>query len=254
MYLPQEVQYCITALEAAGFAAYAVGGCVRDSLLGLTPADYDLCTDAAPEEIARVFAGHQLLHHGEKHGTVGVVLDGQVFEITTFRTEGGYEDARHPGWVAFVKTVEEDLARRDFTVNAMAYTPRQGLIDPFGGQKDLQDKILRTVGDPEARFREDALRILRGARFSARFALTPEPVTMETMYKLAPLMDNLARERVFEELCKLLCAATAEDLLRFAPLLTQVIPELAPAVGFQQHSPLASQRPCAQRSSRSSWP
>ena len=237
MYLPQEVQYCITALEAAGFAAYAVGGCVRDSLLGLTPADYDLCTNAAPEEIAQVFAGHQLLHHGEKHGTVGVVLDGQVFEITTFRTEGGYEDARHPGWVAFVKTVEEDLARRDFTVNAMAYNPRQGLIDPFGGQKDLQDKILRTVGDPEARFREDALRILRGARFSARFALTPEPVTMETMYKLAPLMDNLARERVFEELCKLICAATAEDLLRFAPLLTQVIPELAPAVGFQQHSP-----------------
>lgn len=237
MYLPQAVQYCITALEAAGFEAYAVGGCVRDSLLGLTPADYDLCTNATPEEISQVFASHHLLHHGEKHGTVGVVLDGQVYEITTFRTEGGYEDARHPGWVAFVKTVEEDLARRDFTINAMAYNPRHGLADPFGGQADLQNKILRTVGDPEARFREDALRILRGARFSARFGLIPEPATMNTMMLLAPLMDSLARERVFEELCKLICAATAEDLLRFAPILTQAIPELQPSVGFQQHSP-----------------
>ena len=237
MYLPREVQYCITSLKAAGFEAYAVGGCVRDALLGLTPADYDLCTNATPAEISRVFADHQLLHHGEKHGTVGVVLDGQVYEITTFRTEGGYEDARHPGWVAFVKTVEEDLARRDFTVNAMAYNPKQGLADPFGGQADLQNKILRTVGDPQSRFQEDALRILRGARFSARFGLTPDPATMTTMVQLAPLMDNLARERVFDELCKLICAATAEDLLRFAPVLTQVIPELQPSVGFQQHSP-----------------
>ena len=237
MYLPQEVQYCITSLEAAGYCAYAVGGCVRDSLLGLTPADYDLCTDARPEAIAQVFSGQQLLHHGQKHGTVGVVLNDQVFEITTFRTEGGYEDARHPGWVSFVKNVEDDLARRDFTVNAMAYNPTQGFIDPFGGQKDLHDKILRTVGDPADRFREDALRILRGARFSARFRLTPEAKTMDAMVQLAPSLDRIARERVFEELCKLLKAATAEDLLRFAPLLTQVIPELAPVVGFEQHSP-----------------
>ena len=237
MYLPQEVQYCITSLEAAGFEAYAVGGCVRDALLGLIPADYDLCTNATPEEISRVFARHQLLHHGEKHGTVGVVLEEQVYEITTFRTEGGYEDARHPGWVAFVKTVEEDLARRDFTINAMAYNPRHGLVDPFGGQADLQNKILRTVGDPQARFQEDALRILRGARFSARFGLTPAPATINAMMLLAPLMDSLARERVFEELCKLICVATAEDLLQFAPILTQVIPQLQPSVGFQQHSP-----------------
>ena len=237
MHLPQTVQYCIHALEAAGYQAYAVGGCVRDSLLGLTPADYDLCTSAAPEEISRVFRAHQLLHHGQKHGTVGVVLDGQVYEITTFRIEGGYEDSRHPDWVTFVSHVEEDLARRDFTVNAMAYNPKTGYIDPFGGRQDLEKHILRTVGDPEARFREDALRILRGARFSARFRLTPEPATKAAMEHLAPLMDNLARERVFEELCKLLCSATAEDLLTFAPLLTQVIPELAPVVGFEQHSP-----------------
>ena len=237
MKLPQAVQYCITALEAAGFRVFAVGGCVRDSLLGLTPADFDLCTSAKPQDIARVFASHQLLHHGEKHGTIGVVLDGEVFEITTFRTEGGYEDARHPNWVDFVENVEEDLARRDFTVNAMAYNPSTGYVDPFGGQQDLERKILRTVGDPEARFREDALRILRGARFSARFRLTPEPVTLSAMEALAPLMENLARERVFDELCKLLLSASAEDLLKFVPLLTQVLPELAPSVGFQQHSP-----------------
>ena len=237
MLLPQAVQYCIEALEAAGFEAYAVGGCVRDSLLGLTPADFDLCTNAKPQEICQVFATHQLLHHGQKHGTVGVVLDGQVFEITTFRTEGGYEDARHPGWVDFVTNVEEDLARRDFTVNAMAYNPKIGYIDPFGGQQDLKDHILRTVGDSETRFREDALRILRGTRFSARFRLTPEPATMEAMVRLAPLLDKIARERVFEELCKLLLSATTEDLLTFVPVLTQAIPELAPCVNFQQHTP-----------------
>ena len=237
MKLPQAVQYCIAALEAAGFQAYAVGGCVRDSLLGLTPADYDLCTDAKPEETAQVFAAHQLLYHGQKHGTVGVVLDHEVFEITTFRTEGGYEDARHPDWVEFVSHVEQDLARRDFTVNAMAYNPKTGYIDPFGGQQDLEKKILRTVGDPETRFREDALRILRGARFSARFQLKPESATYDAMLRLAPLMGNLARERVFEELCKLLIWANWEDLLTFAPLITQVIPELATSIGFQQHSP-----------------
>ena len=237
MRLPRTVQYCIHALEAAGFEAYAVGGCVRDSLLGLTPADYDLCTNATPEQTARVFAAHQLLHHGQKHGTVGVVLDGQVFEITTFRTEGGYEDSRHPDWVKFVPDPESDLARRDFTINAMAYNPKTGYLDPFGGQEDLRRGILRTVGDPETRFREDALRILRGARFSARFRLTLDPATKAAMVKLAPLLDKIARERVFEELCKLLLSATAEDLLTFSPLLAQVIPELAPSVGFQQHSP-----------------
>ena len=237
MKLPENVLYCIRQLEAAGYQAYAVGGCVRDSLLGLIPADYDLCTDAKPEEICRVFAGHQLLHHGEKHGTVSVVLENQVYEITTFRTEGGYADARHPGWVDFVSHVEEDLARRDFTVNAMAYNPKTGYVDPFGGQQDMQAHILRAVGDPEVRFREDALRILRGARFSARFRLVPEEATMRAMANLASLLDKIARERVFEELCKLLIHATAQDLLTFAPLLTQVIPELAPCVGFEQHNP-----------------
>ena len=210
---------------------------MRDSLLDLTPADFDLCTNAKPQEICQVFATHQLLHHGQKHGTVGVVLDGQVFEITTFRTEGGYTDGRHPDRVSFVSTIEEDLARRDFTVNAMAYAPGEGFIDPWGGRADLQNKVLRAVGEPKVRFQEDALRILRGVRFAVRFGLTPDEKTEQAMFETAPLMDKLARERVFDELCKLLPLVTAEDLLRYAPVITQAIPELKESLNFDQHSP-----------------
>ena len=237
MQLPKNVLYCMKALEDEGHSAYAVGGCVRDSLLGLVPHDYDLCTSATPEQTARVFAQHALVRSGEKHGTIGVVLEGQVYEITTFRTEGGYSDCRHPDQVTFVNNVEADLARRDFTVNAIAYSPALGYIDPFGGQEDLKNNILRTVGDPEARFTEDALRILRGVRFAARFGLTPESQTEKAMIRLAHLLDQLAPERVFSEICNLLMHASAEDLIRFAPVLTRVIPELEALVGFQQHSP-----------------
>ena len=237
MKLPQDVSQCICRLENAGYATYAVGGCVRDALLGIQPHDYDLCTAATPEQTQQVFNGQRLVLAGLKHGTVGVVTDGGVVEITTFRTEGGYQDSRHPDWVEFVSTVEEDLARRDFTVNAMAWSSSRGLADPFGGRTDLEQKRLRAVGDPELRFREDPLRILRGVRFAVRFGLAVDPETETTMFRLAPLMDNLARERVFEELCKLLPLVSAADLLRFTPVLTAVIPELAPAVGFDQHSP-----------------
>ena len=237
MYLPEYVLTCMAALTDAGHQVYAVGGCVRDSLLGITPHDYDLCTDATAEQMHRVFSDYRLVTSGEKHGTVGVVINGQVVEITTFRTEGGYTDSRHPDWVKFVPHVEPDLARRDFTVNAMAFHPATGYIDPFGGQADLQNRILRAVGDPATRFTEDALRILRGVRFSVRFSLMPEKDTLEAMNALAPRMEHLARERVFEELCKLLPLVKADDLLHFSPVLTQVIPELAPCIGFQQHTP-----------------
>lgn len=237
MFLPNPVLECMHALENAGFCAYAVGGCVRDSLLGQIPHDYDLCTDATPNQICEVFSAYSLVRSGEKHGTIGVVIDKTVYEITTFRTEGGYKDSRHPDWVRFVPTVEEDLARRDFTVNAMAYSPHRGLVDPWGGKADLQAHILRAVGDPATRFSEDALRILRGVRFAVRFGLTPEPETENAMFQLSPLMDKLARERVFDELCKLILSVRAKDLLHFAPILTQVIPELSPSVGFLQHSP-----------------
>ena len=237
MRLPEPVLRCIRMLADAGFPAYAVGGCVRDSLLGLTPHDYDLCTCAKPEQIAGVFREFTLVRSGEKHGTIGVVMDGEVYEITTFRTEGGYDDSRHPGWVHFVPNLEEDLKRRDFTVNAMAYHPEQGYIDPWGGQADLKNKVLRAVGDPTTRFTEDALRILRGVRFSVRYGLIPEENTMDAMVTLAPRLAYLARERVFEELCKLLPLVNTQDLLLFAPILTQAIPELQKLVGFDQHNP-----------------
>ncbi len=237
MTLPESVSSCIALLENAGHAAWCVGGCVRDHCLGRQPADYDLCTSALPEETERVFAAFPLVLAGKKHGTVGVVREDGVVEITTFRTEGSYNDNRHPDWVRFVPRVEEDLARRDFTVNAMAWSPTRGFADPFGGREDLQNKVLRAVGDPVKRFREDSLRILRGIRFAVRYGLTVEESTMTAMLSEAPLMKNLARERVFEELCKLLPLVTAEDLLRFAPILGAVLPPVGAEIGFQQHSP-----------------
>ena len=237
MFLPEPVRHCLDLLERSGFRGYAVGGCVRDSLLGLVPHDYDLCTDATPEQTVRIFQQFPLVRSGEKHGTIGVVMNGSVIEITTFRTEGAYLDNRHPDRVDFVTDIKADLARRDFTVNAMAYSPREGYIDPWGGQEDLQNRVLRAVGDPATRFGEDSLRILRGVRFAVRFHLTPDPQTLSAMLQLAPLMENLARERVFDELCKLLPLASAADLKQFASILTQVVPELAPCVDFNQHSP-----------------
>ena len=234
MFLPDYVKVCIDTLEQAGFQAWAVGGCVRDSILGLTPNDYDLCTDALPEQTEAVFSGYPLILNGKKHGTVGVILGGNVVEITTFRTEGEYLDNRHPEWVEFVPDIKKDLARRDFTVNAMAWSPTRGFADPFGGREDLKNHILRAVGDPELRFREDSLRILRGARFAVKYWLTPEKATEQAMQELAPLMDNLARERVFYELCKLILLADADDLQRFAPVITQVLPELKPQLHYDQ--------------------
>ena len=237
MYLPENIQNCINLLENAGFAAYAVGGCVRDACLGLTPHDYDLCTSALPEQTEEVFRDYRLVLAGEKHGTVTVITEDGPVEITTFRTEGGYRDNRHPDWVEFLSEIEGDLARRDFTVNAMAYSPKRGFADPFGGRADLENHILRSVGDPVSRFREDSLRILRGVRFAARFDLTPEENTLNAMLSQRHLMEQLARERAFDELCKLLVVAKAGDITRFARILAAVIPELAPMIGFDQHSP-----------------
>ena len=237
MFLPESIAEIINALEAAGFSAYAVGGCVRDACLGLVPHDYDLCTSALPEQTEAVFRDRRLVLAGKKHGSIGVVTPSGVVEITTFRTEGSYRDNRHPDWVQFVPDVESDLARRDFTVNAMAYSPTRGYADPFGGREDLRKGILRAVGDPEKRFQEDALRILRGVRFAVRFGLKVDAATEQAMFSQAARMDSLARERVFEELCKLLPLVTAEDLQRFAPILAAVIPELKPMIGFDQRSP-----------------
>lgn len=237
MQIPQSVQLCIDTLENAGFAAYLVGGCVRDAYLNLIPHDFDLCTNALPEQTETVFSDHKLVLAGKKHGTIGVVTDTGVVEITTFRTEGGYTDCRHPQWVEFVSDIEADLARRDFTVNAMAYSPSRGFADPFGGREDLDKGILRAVGEPSARFEEDALRILRGIRFASRYNLSVEENTRQAMFDLAPRMESLARERVFEEVNRFLQLAKAADLLTFAPILAAVIPELEQTLGFDQHSP-----------------
>ena len=237
MVLPEQIEACVRALEDAGFAAYLVGGCVRDSLMGITPHDYDVCTAALPEQTSAVFRLIRQDFTGIRHGTVKLLLPGEEIEITTFRREGDYRDGRHPDWVAFVPDVREDLARRDFTVNAIAWSPTRDFADPFGGIADLKAGVLRCVGQPETRFREDALRILRGMRFAARFGFSVEERTLAAMIALAPLTDSLARERVYEELSGFLLKAGAEDLLCFAPILSQVIPELAPTVGFRQHSP-----------------
>ena len=237
MLIPAAVARCMEALEQAGFEAYCVGGCVRDWLLGKAPHDFDLCASATPEEMKTLFHDQNLVLAGEKHGTVGVVTEEGVVEITTFRKEGTYADNRHPDRVEFVTDIRQDLARRDFTVNAMAWSPKRGLQDPFGGEADLKNGILRCVGHPETRFREDALRILRGVRFSVTYNLTPEPETERAMLALTELLDHLARERVYGEFCGFLPQITGAQLVKYAPIITQVIPELKATVGFDQHSP-----------------
>ena len=224
-------------LNQRGFSAHLVGGCVRDALMGKAPHDYDVTTAALPQEIKAAFDDVSVIETGIRHGTVTVLWEGLTVEVTTHRVDGSYADGRHPDGVTFTDSLTEDLARRDFTVNAMAYSPTRGFADPFGGQKDLQDRILRAVGDPHLRFTEDALRILRGVRFAVRYSLTPEENTLHAMKILAHRMDFLAKERIFDELCKLLPLVSAEDLCRFAPILSAAIPELAPMIGFLQHTP-----------------
>ena len=237
MVLPQDVQFCMSKLEKAGYTVYAVGGCVRDAMLGLPAKDYDLCTSATPDQIARVFEDFELVRNGEKHGTVGIVLHQKLYEITTYRTESGYADHRHPDQVIFVTDIWEDLARRDFTVNAMAFHPETGYLDPFDGKKDLFAGILRTVGNPEIRFREDGLRILRGVRFACRFRFDIDPATYEAMNRLTELLDQLAQERIAAEMNQILCYMEKGDLVRFQSIVLRVVPELKACVGFQQHSP-----------------
>lgn len=215
----------LTRLHAAGHAAYAVGGCVRDSLLGQTPHDWDLCTSATPEQVLELFGKAHCIPTGLQHGTVTVKHGGELYEITTFRTEGAYSDGRHPDHVAFVPDVKEDLARRDFTINAMAYNAEEGLIDPFGGQNDLAVGIVRAVGEPQRRFEEDALRILRLYRFAARFSFAIDPATGQAARALCRHLDCVSEERIAEELSRLL-AAPAPGAYLEAEVLAVIFPEL----------------------------
>ena len=234
--LPEKVSRIIQTLEEAGYEAYAVGGCVRDSVIGREPADWDITTSALPEQVKELF--HRTIDTGIEHGTVTVMMDREGFEVTTYRIDGEYRDHRHPEQVTFTPDLTEDLARRDFTVNAMATDLRGTVYDPFDGQADLQEGILRCVGDPERRFSEDALRILRCLRFAAVLGFSIEPETGKALMTCRNLLREMAPERVHEELTKLLCGPWAASVLRRYPdVIGAVLPEILPMVGFDQRNP-----------------
>ena len=228
----------LALLQAAGYEAWIVGGCVRDALLGLPPKDYDLTTSALPEETQRVFAAYPRIETGLRHGTVTVLLEGEPLEITTYRVDGVYSDARHPDGVTFTRSLRQDAARRDFTINAMAYAPGQGLQDFFGGQADLAQGTIRAVGRAETRFHEDALRILRALRFASVLDFTLEGETARAARACAPLLAAVSAERVSGELGKLLCGKAAGRVLRDYPdVLGGVLPEILPMVGLDHRNP-----------------
>lgn len=233
--IPHNAQLIINRLQSHGFEAYAVGGCVRDSLLGLTPHDWDICTSAKPEQIQSCFSDCKTIDIGARHGTIAVVLDHEPFEVTTYRVDGDYKDNRHPESVTFTARLREDLARRDFTINAMAYNADSGLADVFGGKKDLQNRLIRCVGNPDTRFNEDALRIIRALRFAACYEFTIESETAKAIRRNAALLQNIAAERVQIELTKLLCGKGAEAVLNdFREVFAVIIPELAETFDFDQ--------------------
>ncbi len=233
--LPAPVTGLLTRLAQAGFSAYVVGGCVRDSVLGLEPHDWDICTSALPEQLQAVFHEFHTVETGLKHGTLTVIVDRLPYEITTFRVDGNYTDHRHPDSVIFVDDLTGDLARRDFTVNAMAWSPDSGLQDPFGGQQDLSAGLIRCVGDPERRFEEDALRVLRALRFASVYDFVIEPATASALREKAPDLKAVAGERIREELLKLLCGKAAGRVLREYPeVFAEIIPEIRPMIGYNQ--------------------
>ena len=235
--LPKHVKYIIETLEQNGYEAYAVGGCVRDSILGREPNDWDITTSADPYEVKKLFS--HTIDTGLQHGTVTIMLEHVGYEVTTYRIDGDYEDSRHPKEVTFTKSLEEDLKRRDFTVNAMAYNDRDGLIDLFHGMDDIQKKVIRCVGNAEERFTEDALRIMRAVRFSAQFGYEIEPETKKAIVKLAPNLKNISAERIREELIKLL-VSDHPDYIRIAyetGITAQILPELDVCMETKQNTP-----------------
>ena len=235
--LPKHVKYIIETLEQNGYEAYAVGGCVRDSILGREPNDWDITTSADPYEVKKLFS--HTIDTGLQHGTVTIMLEHVGYEVTTYRIDGDYEDSRHPKEVTFTKSLEEDLKRRDFTVNAMAYNDRDGLIDLFHGMDDIQKKVIRCVGNAEERFTEDALRIMRAVRFSAQFGYEIELETKKAIVKLAPNLKNISAERIREELIKLL-VSDHPDYIRIAyetGITAQILPELDVCMETKQNTP-----------------
>ena len=225
--LPCDVNEILNRLEAAGYRADIVGGPVRDLIRGVEPHDFDITTSALPEETKAVFAGEKIIETGIKHGTVSLIKNGEQYEITTYRIDGEYEDSRHPKSVAFTERIEEDLARRDFTANAIAYSEKHGITDPFGGREDIEKRIIRAVGNAEKRFDEDALRIIRGIRFASTLGFTIEAETKFAMLKKSPLLLNISKERIFTEWKKLIGGESALEIIEeYKPIIDVFLPEV----------------------------
>ncbi len=239
MKLPPQVNTAFEMLEAAGYEAYLVGGAVRDYVRDNSPAkDWDITTNALPEQVEEIFTGYHLIETGLKHGTVTVVIDQEPLEITTYRVDGDYSDHRHPDSVSFTRSLKDDLERRDFTMNALAYNPRTGVVDFVGGKADIAGDLVRCVGDPDRRFQEDGLRMLRALRFASVYGMTIEAATAAAIHRNKHLLKGIAAERILVELTKMLCAQGAAGVLRdFADVLAVPIPELTPMFGFPQHNP-----------------
>ncbi len=233
--IPKPVNLLVDRLESAGFEVFCVGGCVRDSLLGREPGDWDLATSALPHQTEAVFTGWQVVGTGRKHGTLTVISEGNPVEITTFRRDGVYRDGRHPEQVTFTPRLADDLARRDFTVNALAFSPRTGIIDRFDGLDDLRNKLIRAVGDPARRFEEDALRIVRALRFASTLGFSVEPATASALRNQFRLLEKVSAERLFSELCKLVCGEHADAVVRQFPEVIALLTGAFSPDGVQLH-------------------
>ncbi len=234
--IPQEVNIILTRLKDAGYETFCVGGAVRDSIMGITPGDWDITTSALPEETREVFSDFRTVDTGLKHGTLTVIIDHKPYEITTYRIDGEYGDNRHPESVSFTHKIEDDLGRRDFTVNAIAYNPDRGIVDPYGGQSDIYNSIIKTVGDPDRRFNEDGLRIMRALRFASVLGFEIDRETADSIHRNKALLKNISAERINIELTKLLCGKNVFNILmEYSDVLSVIVPEIAPAVGFTQY-------------------
>lgn len=234
--LPKNVKLILDRLENAGFEAYCVGGCVRDSLMGALPEDWDITTSALPEETRAVFSDFKIIDTGLKHGTLTVVVDKTPYEITTFRIDGDYDDNRHPKSINFTDKIANDLSRRDFTVNALAFNPATGIVDLFGGTTDIYNGIIKAVGDAHTRFNEDGLRIMRALRFASVLGFEIEKETSFAIHTNKELLKNISAERIAVELTKLLCGKNAfRILMDYADVFAVIIPEIKPAISFKQY-------------------
>lgn len=236
--IPKDAECIINRLNEHGYEAYVVGGCVRDSILGRTPNDWDICTSATPDKVIEIFADREVIPTGLQHGTVTVVINHTPYECTTFRIDGDYSDSRRPDKVEFTTDIIKDLSRRDFTINAMAYNPKMGLVDPFGGAEDIKAKVIRCVGNAEERFTEDALRILRAVRFAVQLDFRIDSSTDEAIELLHKNLKNISIERITSELNKMIiCPSFYRQMLCREFLFTLIIPELKECVSYDQHNP-----------------